>query len=55
MFWDFLLFRGWKDEEDLVKEVEMKWLVGEEENKRKWCFGSLVEEGFKIEGLINCV
>lgn len=53
MSWDSPSFRGGKDEEDPARM--RKWPAGEEENKRKRCPGSLVEEGFKTEGLINCV
>lgn len=55
MPWDSVSFRGWKDKEDPAEKTEMKWPMREEENKREWWPRSQVEEGFKVEGLINRV
>lgn len=31
-FWDMIVFRGWKDEEELVKMIEKEWIVIDKEN-----------------------
>lgn len=54
MCWDCASFGGWKGEEDPAKEAD-KWPVREVENKREQCPEIQVEDGFKMEGVINCV
>lgn len=54
MCWNCASFGVWKGEEDPAKEAD-KWPVREVENKRERCPEIQVEDGFKMEGVINCV